>query len=48
MSGALYPGGGMEGLAGPIGLRVDVGDEIIFSNGAHHNWKVTFGPVLHF
>jgi hypothetical protein len=45
----LYPGGGIEGFIGPLGLRVDVGDEIIFvSGGAQHNWKVTFGPTFRF
>jgi hypothetical protein len=48
VSGTLYPGGGVEAFLGPIGLRADVGDEIIFSNGAHHNWKVTFGPQIRF
>ena len=45
---ALYPGGGVEAFLGPIGLRLEVGDEIIFVNGAHNNWKVTFGPQLRF
>jgi hypothetical protein len=45
---ALYPGGGVEAFLGPIGLRLEVGDEIIFANGAHNNWKVTFGPQLRF
>lgn len=48
ISAALYPGGGVEAFLGPIGLRAEVGDEIIFSNGAHHNWKVTFGPQIRF
>jgi hypothetical protein len=48
VSAALYPGAGVEAFLGPIGLRLDVGDEIIFSNGAHHNWKVTFGPQIRF
>jgi hypothetical protein len=48
VSGTFYPGGGVEAFLGPIGLRADVGDEIIFSNGAHHNWKVTFGPTFRF
>jgi len=48
VSAALYPGGGVVAYLGPIGLRADVGDEIIFSNGAHHSWKVTFGPQLRF
>src|SRR3984893_18106146 len=48
VSGVFYPGGGVEAFLGPIGLRVDVGDEIVFSNGAHHNWKVTLGPQIRF
>ena len=46
--GVLYPGGGLEGKLGPIGLRLDVGDEIYFDNGAHNNLKVTFGPTFTF
>jgi Outer membrane protein beta-barrel domain len=45
---ALYPGGGVEAFLGPIGLRLEVGDEIIFVNGAHNNWKVSFGPQIRF
>jgi Outer membrane protein beta-barrel domain len=45
---ALYPGGGVEAFLGPIGLRLEVGDEIIFANGARNNWKVTFGPQIRF
>ena len=37
VNAALYPGGGVEAFLGPIGLRAEVGDEIIFVNGAHHN-----------
>jgi hypothetical protein len=48
VSGVLYPGGGLEAFLGPFGLRAEVGDEIIFSNGAQHNWKVTFGPTIRF
>jgi hypothetical protein len=48
VSGALYPGAGVEAFLGPFGLRLDVGDEIVFSNGARHNWKVTLGPVIRF
>lgn len=46
--GALYPGGGVEGHVGPIGLRLDVGDEIYFNNGAHNNLRVAFGPYIRF
>jgi hypothetical protein len=48
VDGALYPGGGVEAFLGPIGLRLEVGDEIIFVNGARNNWKVSFGPQLRF
>lgn len=45
---AMYPGGGVEGFWGPIGLRAEVGDEIYFDNGTRNNLKVTFGPVFRF
>jgi hypothetical protein len=45
---ALYPGGGIEGFWGPFGLRLDVGDEIYFLNGARNNLKVGFGPAFRF
>jgi len=48
VNGALYPGGGLEGHAGPVGLRLDVGDEIYFAGGTHHNLRVAFGPFIRF
>lgn len=48
VDGAFYPGGGVEAFLGPIGLRLEVGDEIIFASGARNNWKVTFGPQIRF
>ena len=48
VSAILYPGGGLEGHLGPIGLRLDAGDEIYFNNGTHHNLRVSFGPVIRF
>jgi len=45
---ALYPGGGLEGFVGPIGLRLEVGDDIYFDNGAQNNLRVTFGPTFRF
>jgi hypothetical protein len=48
MNAALMPGGGLQGAIGPVGLRLDVGDEMYFNNGAHHNLKVTFGPFIRF
>jgi hypothetical protein len=48
VSGVLYPGGGVEAFLGPIGFRLDVGDEVFFAGGAHNNWKITFGPTIRF
>jgi len=45
---ALYPGGGVEGFWGPFGLRLEVGDEIYFRDGAQNNLRVTFGPQIRF
>ena len=45
---AIYPGGGIEGYFGALGLRVDVGDEIYFASGSHHNFRLTAGPVIRF
>ncbi len=45
---ALYPGGGVELFSGPIGLRTEVGDEIYWQNGSHHNLRISGGPVLRF
>ncbi len=48
LTGVLYPGGGLEGHVGPLGLRLDVGDEIYFASGTHHNLRVAFGPYIRF
>lgn len=45
---AMYPGAGIEGFWGPVGLRLDVGDEIYLNNGTFHNLKVEFGPHFRF
>jgi hypothetical protein len=45
---AAYPGGGVEGFFGPIGLRVEAGDQIYWNNGTYNNLRVTFGPTLRF
>ena len=45
---AIYPGGGMEAAIGPVGLRLEFGDEIYFNSGAHNNLRFTFGPILRF
>lgn len=45
---AFFPGGGIEGFIGPVGLRLDAGDEIYLNNGTHNNLRVTLGPTLRF
>lgn len=45
---AFYPGLGVEGFAGPFGVRLDAGDEVYFDNGTRHNIRVTFGPQIRF
>jgi len=45
---ALYPGGGIEAFAGPIGLRLEAGDDIFFNGGAHNNLRITVGPQFRF
>ncbi len=46
--GTLYPGGGLEGHIGPVGVRLDVGDEIYFNHGTHNNFRAAFGPYIRF
>ena len=45
---ALYPGVGTEFYVGPVGFRLDVGDFIYWTDGAHHNLSVGFGPQFKF
>ena len=45
---AVYPGGGFEAFAGPIGIRAEVGNDIYFNNGAHNNLRASLGPQLRF
>jgi hypothetical protein len=45
---ALYPSAGIEAFAGPIGLRLEAGDDVFFNGGAHHNLRVSIGPQLRF
>lgn len=44
----FYPGAGLEFYAGIIGIRLDVGDEMYFSNGSHNNLRVAVGPSIRF
>lgn len=48
VNGVFYPGGGLQGQLGPVGLRLDVGDEIYFNHGTHNNLRVAFGPFIRF
>jgi len=45
---AMYPAGGIEANVGPVGLRLEFGDEIYFNSGAHNNLRITFGPQIRF
>ncbi len=48
VSGTLYPGAGVEGHLGPVGLRLEAGDEIYFAGTTHHNPRLAFGPFIRF
>jgi len=44
----VYPGGGIEAFAGPVGVRAEIGDDIFFNGGAHNNMRISFGPQFRF
>lgn len=48
LNAALYPAAGVSATVGPVGLRLEAGDEIYFNRGPHHNLRITFGPILRF
>jgi len=48
LNAAIYPAGGVEAALGPIGLRLEFGDEIYFNHGGHNNLRITFGPIVKF
>jgi hypothetical protein len=48
VSGTLYPAAGLEGHLGPLGLRLEAGDEMYFDSGTHHNPRICFGPFIRF
>lgn len=48
LNAALYPAVGAEVSLGPVGLRLEFGDEVYFNQGAHNNLRITFGPILRF
>jgi len=45
---AAYPGGGIETFIGPVGLRLEAGDEMYFNGGTNNNLRVTFSPSIRF
>ena len=48
LNAAIYPGAGVEASLGPVGLRLELGDEIYFNSGGHNNLRITFGPIVRF
>jgi len=48
LNAAIYPAAGVEAALGPIGLRLEAGDEIYLNNGAHNNLRISFGPIIRF
>ena len=48
LNAALYPAAGIEPSLGPLGLRLEFGDEIYFNKSAHSNLRIAFGPILRF
>ena len=45
---AIYPAVGAEASLGPLGLRLEFGDDLYFNNGPRNNLRITFGPILRF
>lgn len=48
LNATIYPAAGVEASLGPLGLRLEAGDEIYFNDGSHNNLRITFGPILRF
>jgi hypothetical protein len=48
LNAAIYPAAGLEASLGPVGLRLESGDEVYFNRGAHNNLRITFGPSVRF
>lgn len=45
---SAFPGGGVEFFGGPVGLRIDAGDQIYWNNGTNNNLRITFSPTVRF
>jgi hypothetical protein len=48
VSCVFYPGAGIESHLGPIGIRLEAGDEIYWTGSPHHNPRVSVGPFIRF
>jgi hypothetical protein len=48
VNAVLYPAAGLAPSLGPVGLRLEFGDAFYFNSGAHHNLRITFGPIIMF
>jgi len=48
VNAVFYPAAGVEAVLGPLGLRLEAGDEMYFNRGTHSNLRITFGPILRF
>ena len=45
---AAYPGAGVEFFGGPIGVRIEAGDEMFLNNGLYNNLRASIGPTFRF
>ncbi len=48
VNAALYPAAGISATLGPVGIRLEAGDEVYFNQGAHNNLRITLGPIIRF
>jgi len=44
----MYPGAGIETGSRWLSFRAEIGDEVFFASGTHHNIRATFGPQFRF
>lgn len=45
---AFYPGVGVEFFGGPIGFRLDAGDQMYLDNGVNNDLMISGGPAIRF
>src|SRR5260370_40409747 len=48
VSGEIYPGAGLEGHLGPVGLRLEAGDAFYFAGATDNTLRGAFGPFIRF